>query len=624
MPLRGVAARWLSAALICTAVIAANMWIQPVTAGRVLFLPFYPAIMAVGFLCGAAPAAVSLLGIAVATDVLWMPPAGSLAIEQSSDRIALVLFLICGSVALTLAVFARRLLTEKQQAIEDSRNAEARFQVALRGSSIIAWACDADKRYTWVYNQGAGLRPEDFIGRRIGDVVAREQYAGYAEAVDRVLATARAERLPVTFEHEGELRHYLSNIDPVLDEAGRVVGLVGASMDVTEIRRTEEALRRSEEQLRLESRRKDEFLAILAHELRNPLAPARYAVRLLDPAESTSPQGMANARRIIDRQLSHMARLLDDLLDIARITRNAIEIRRDSLDLRAIIEGAVETAKPLADAVNVELELRQPSYPLPVRGDAARLNQVLANLLNNAIKYTDPGGHVLVVSETAEDRVRVRVEDDGIGIAPELLPRIFDLFTRGPSSPRGASGLGIGLTVANQIIALHEGRLEASSAGVGLGSRFTLELPFAAEAPALTEPLAEPEKVTVLGASSIRVLIVDDNVDAADALEQVLNSAGYQTKVAYEGVSALEIAELLRPSVILLDIGLPNLSGHEVARRVRSQPWGLSAQLIAITGWGDAEARRKTREAGFDEHLTKPVDPQQLLQLVARSTRNIA
>jgi len=624
VPLRGVAARWLSAALICTAVIAANMWIQPVTAGRVLFLPFYPAIMAVGFLCGAAPAAVSLLGIAVATDVLWMPPAGSLAIEQSSDRIALVLFLICGSIALTLAAFARRLLTEKQQAIEDSRNAEARFQVALRGSSIIAWACDADKRYTWVYNQGAGLRPEDFIGRRIGDVVAREQYAGYAEAVDRVLATARAERLPVTFEHAGELRHYLSNIDPVLDEAGRVVGLVGASMDVTEIRRTEEALRRSEEQLRLESRRKDEFLAILAHELRNPLAPARYAVRLLDPAESTSPQGMANARRIIDRQLSHMARLLDDLLDIARITRNAIEIRRDSLDLRAIVEGAVETAKPLADAVNVELELRQPSYPLPVRGDAARLNQVLANLLNNAIKYTDPGGHVLVVSETAEDRVRVRVEDDGIGIAPELLPRIFDLFTRGPSSPRGASGLGIGLTVANQIIALHEGRLEASSAGVGLGSRFTLELPYTAEVPALTEPLAEPEKVTVLGASSIRVLIVDDNVDAADALEQVLNSAGYQTKVAYEGVSALEIAELLRPSVILLDIGLPNLSGHEVARRVRSQPWGLSAQLIAITGWGDAEARRKTREAGFDEHLTKPVDPQQLLQLVARSTRNIA
>jgi CheY-like chemotaxis protein/two-component sensor histidine kinase len=320
---------------------------------------------------------------------------------------------------------------------------------------------------------------------------------------------------------------------------------------------------------------------------------------------------------MIERQLAHMARLLDDLLDVSRISRKAVEIRQDSLDLRSVIETAVDTARPLAGAVDVDLQLRQPEYPLPVSGDAARLNQVLANLLNNAVKYTNPQGHILVESARSNGHITIRVQDDGIGIPPELLPRIFELFAQGRSSPRGASGLGIGLTIAREIVVLHGGHMEAASAGVGLGSRFTVELPSAGETPALLEPLADPDKITVLGASSVRVLVVDDNVDAADSLAQVLSAAGYQTKVAYEGVSALQLAELLRPSIVFLDIGLPNLSGHEIARRLRSEPWGLNVRLVAITGWGHENDRKRSREAGFDEHLTKPVDPRQLLQLMA-------
>jgi two-component system CheB/CheR fusion protein len=722
--------------LICAFTLLANVWIQPATGGRAVFLPFYPAVMAVGFLSGAVPGAFALIFLAVATATLWMPPIGSMAILQPADRVAMLFFLVVGGLAVTAAVFARgqvitlqrtrarfslalsagrmalwdwdiatdkvsfsdsarslfgaswssademwssihpadrervtstirdalasssdftftarmqlpgrseirwlethgkihrdvegtRLsvtgvtvdVTEKQRAIEDSRTAELRFEVALRGSSIVAWACDTEKRYTWVYNQTDGLQPEDLIGRKIGELLTWRRTADYDDALDRVLASGRAERLPIRFERDGEFRYYLANIDPITDESGRVVGLVGAYMEITDIRRTEEALRRSEEALRLESRRKDEFLAILAHELRNPLAPARYALRLLDKADSAPPEALANARRIIDRQLAHMGGLLDDLLDVARITRNAIEIRHDYLDLRAVVEAAVETARPLAEAAELRLEVRQPPYSLPVRGDAMRLNQVLVNLLNNAAKYSDPGGHIHIESAAVDGYVTVRIEDNGIGISAELLPRIFDLFTRGPSSGRGTSGLGIGLTVANQIVALHRGRINVASAGTGMGSRFTVEVPRAEEMPALGEPLAEPDKVAVLGAANVRVLIVDDNADAADSLAQVLGIAGYQVKVAYEGFAALEAAEMLRPDIILLDIGLPNLSGHDIARRIRGRAWGRATRLIAITGWGSEEDRRKSREAGFDAHLTKPADPRELLQLLAQ------
>jgi signal transduction histidine kinase/ActR/RegA family two-component response regulator len=619
VPLTGQAARWLTGGLISTAVIAANFWVQSATGGRAVFLPFYPALMGVGFLSGVLPGLLALLIMTLAADWCWLSPNGSLAISDPTARTGLLVFVLLGGVALVMSGFAR-------QTVMALRRTRSRFSLALAAGQMA----------TWDWNVPTGKIAFSESARSLFGTLWCQTGSvwpiTHAEDVDRVRATverALAQQREYVFvgrmvRPDTRETRWIETYGRVLRSPdGRPVSVTGVSVDVTdkesaleERRRTEEALRRSEEELRLESRRKDEFLAILAHELRNPLAPARFATQLLEKSPPESPQA-EKARRMIERQLAHMARLLDDLLDVSRISRKAVEIRRDSLDLRSVIETAVDTARPLAAAVDVHLQLRQPEYPLPVSGDAARLNQVLANLLNNAIKYTDPQGHIHVESVRSNGHVTICVEDDGIGIAPELLPRIFELFTQGRSSSRGSSGLGIGLTVAREIVILHGGRLNAASAGVGLGSRFTIELPCAQEVPALLEPITAPEKIAVLGASSTRVLVVDDNVDAADALALVLSTAGYQTKVAYEGTSALELAELLRPSVVFLDIGLPNLSGHEIARRVRSEPWGLSVRLVAITGWGHENDRKRSREAGFDEHLTKPVDPRRLLQLMA-------
>jgi signal transduction histidine kinase/ActR/RegA family two-component response regulator len=619
VPLTGRAARWLAAVVISAGAIAINLWIQSVTGGRAVFLPFYPALMGAGFLSGAVPATFALLTMALAADVFWLAPTGSLAVADLNDRTALLFFLSLGALAVVMSVFARHTVIAL-------RRTRSRFSLALAAGQMATW--------DWNVQTGK-IGFSDSARSLFGTIWSQSGSVWpitHAQDVDRVRATVER-GLAALQEYvfisrmvrpdTGETRWIETYGRVQRSTDGRALSVAGVSVDVTdkeraleERRRTEEALRRSEEELRLESRRKDEFLAILAHELRNPLAPARFATQLLEKSPIDSAQA-ESARRMIERQLAHMARLLDDLLDVSRISRKAVEIRHDRLDLRSVIETAVDTARGLAAAVGVDLQLRQPEYPLPVSGDAARLNQVLANLLNNAVKYTNPQGHILVESVRSNGHITIRVEDDGIGIPPELLPRIFELFAQGRSSPRGSSGLGIGLTIAREIVVLHGGRMEAASAGIGLGSCFTIELPCAGETPALLAPLAEPEKITVLGASSTRVLVVDDNVDAADSLAEVLSAAGYQTKVAYEGVSALQLAELLRPSVVFLDIGLPNLSGHEIARRVRSEPWGLNVRLVAITGWGHENDRKRSREAGFDEHLTKPVDPRQLLQLMA-------
>jgi len=403
---------------------------------------------------------------------------------------------------------------------------------------------------------------------------------------------------------------------PLLGPDGTTFGASKVTRDITE-------RKRAEEELRATDRRKDALVATLAHELRNPLAPIRYATRLLEPG--VPAEMAADARRMIDRQLAQMARLLDDLLDVSRISRGALEIRREVLDLREVIESAVAAARPLAQATQLSLEVTPQSMPLPVTGDATRLGQVLGNLLNNATKYGSAGGHISVVSELDDSHVIVRVRDDGIGMSADLLPKIFDLFVQAePTGSRAAGGLGIGLSLARDLVHLHGGHIDAASGGLGRGSEFVVRLPRSAELPAMTESVAQPEKVRALGASGVSVLVVDDNRDAADALSRVLTLAGYQTEVAYEAAEALAIAASQHPDVVLLDIGLPDMSGHEVARRLRAEPWGAGMQLIAITGWGQEDDRRKSREAGFDEHLTKPVDPELLIGLIARSKRQVA
>jgi signal transduction histidine kinase/ActR/RegA family two-component response regulator len=495
-----------------------------------------------------------------------------------------------------------------------------RLEVVTSAMSVGVAQCNRQLEYVWAnpaYARGVSPSPErieQLQGRRIEDVLGHALFEHLEPHFMRVLGGERV-------EHEGPLgtgvdpsRWVHAAYTPLWNGDSLPIGWVAVISDLTERRALEE-------QLRDTNRRKDEFLATLAHELRNPLAPIRYATQLMKPG--TPPEMAADARRMIERQLAHMARLLDDLLDVSRITRGTLEIRRDALDLRGVLTHAVDAARALADAVEQKLRVEFPDYPLPVRGDETRLIQVIGNIINNAIKFSNAGGEILVSASIDDAMVIVRVRDTGRGISPELLPHVFDMFIQGePNSSQ--TGLGIGLALAKQMVELHGGRIEARSDGPRRGSEFRVLLPHVAELPAIQASLADATNVSVLGADRIRVLIVDDNVDAADALAQFLKLAGYQTRVAYEGRTAVEIAEILEPAVVLLDLGLPYLSGHEVARRLRALPWGRNACLIALTGWGQQDDVQRSRQAGFDEHLTKPVDPEVLLQRIMILTRSEA
>lgn len=471
------------------------------------------------------------------------------------------------------------------------------------------------------WNDGAGrllgYASDEIVGQSIDKIIPLELREKAKATRRRVAGGERLEHYEtVGVAKDGRAIPVSVRVSPILDRAGRIIGISQIIRDITERQRAEEALR-------LADRRKDAFLATLAHELRNPLAPIRYATRLLEPG--VPPEMASDAKRMIDRQLAHLARLLDDLLDASRVTRGVLEIRRERLDLREVIETAVGAARPLAEAAHQELTVSVPAEPLPVDGDAVRLAQIVGNLLHNATKYTPAGGHIALAISCAGDEVAVSVKDDGVGIAPEALANIFELFVQiDPVGTRAAGGLGIGLSLARDLVRLHGGGLEARSAGRGFGSEFTVRLPLARETPVLTESLAAPEKITALGASAVRVLIVDDNIDATTSLSYVLTLAGYQARVAHDGNQALAIADEVHPNVVLLDIGLPGISGHEVARRLRAQSGGTNLTLIAITGWGQEGDRAKSLEAGFDEHLTKPIDPETLLQRLSRAAQSVA
>ncbi|MET0553932.1 MAG: ATP-binding protein [Vicinamibacteria bacterium] len=372
--------------------------------------------------------------------------------------------------------------------------------------------------------------------------------------------------------------------------------------------------RQAREALRLADRQKDDFLATLAHELRNPLAPIRHAARISRMPRATEEQ-VAWSHGVIERQVEHMARLLDDLLDASRITRGKLELRRERLSLNESLAAAVETARPLVEGRGHRLTVALPAPPVTVDADPVRLAQVFGNLLTNAAKYTDPGGQIHVRARVAGDEVAVNVEDSGIGIAPEVLPRIFEMFSQATSAiERSEGGLGIGLALARGLVLLHQGRIEARSAGLGRGSEFVVTLPVAGlgatAAPAA--PSASPA-----GPHALRVLVADDNRDSADSLAVFLQISGHDVRTARSGREAVEMAAAFGPQVALLDIGMPGMNGYEVARHLRAQPGGDRLLLVAVTGWGQEEDKRLAREAGFDHHLRKPVDPDGLGRLLA-------
>ena len=373
------------------------------------------------------------------------------------------------------------------------------------------------------------------------------------------------------------------------------------------------------ERLREEDRRKDEFLAMLAHELRNPLAPIRNSVQILRMKSPAVPELMW-ARDVIDRQVQHMSRLVDDLLDVSRVGKGKIELRRDRVPLSAAVNSAVEACRPLVEEFGHQLSVSIPVEPIHLDADLTRLSQVIANLINNAIKYTEPKGRIWLIVDRDGEAAVIRVKDTGIGIAADMRERIFELFTQIDASfDHSKGGLGIGLTLARRLVEMHGGTIEAKSAGLGHGSEFIVRLPVAPDARSPSQPYPTSARDEV-AAGSVRILVVDDNRDAADTMAMLLGAKGHEVRVAYDGVEGIEAAAAFTPDIVLLDIGLPKLDGHGVARALRER-FGSSLLLIAVTGLGQEEDRRRSKSAGFDHHFTKPLDPAALDLLIAGFAR---
>jgi signal transduction histidine kinase len=386
-------------------------------------------------------------------------------------------------------------------------------------------------------------------------------------------------------------------------------------VDLAERKRLENALTAADQ-------RKDEFLAMLSHELRNPLAPIRNAVQIMGLKPLGDPH-LRHCRDVIERQVEHLSRLVDDLLDVSRITRGRLKLEKKPVEVATFVARAIETTEPLFDARGQRLHVSMPEERLIVDGDSTRLSQIVSNIFNNAAKYTPDSGHISLQIETASraggsaEEVLIRVKDDGTGIPPQMLPEVFDLFTQVDQAlDRSHGGLGIGLALVRKLVEMHGGKVEARSDGVGHGSEFFVRLPCRVEPVDVKGATGSAGDAIKRPVIRRRVLVVDDNEDSAETLALALQLEGYDVETAHGGQQALELAEGFLPEMVLLDIGMPGMDGYEVARSIRAQPWGADMLLIAQTGWGQEEDRRRTREAGFDAHMTKPLDHARLMSLM--------
>ncbi|HEX6704625.1 MAG TPA: ATP-binding protein [Albitalea sp.] len=497
---------------------------------------------------------------------------------------------------------------------------DLQFQRLLEKLPAAAYTCDAEGLITY-YNR----RAVELWGRapRLNDVVDRfcgsfklfgidgapiqhdgcwmalalrdgKEYNGHEIIVERP---------------DGSRLTALAHANPFTDDSGRVYGAVNVLVDITERKKVEEALHAAD-------RNKNDFLAMLAHELRNPLAPIRNGLQIMRIAGA--PSGVAaEAHTMMERQLGHMVRLIDDLLDMSRITKGKVKLQKERVEIAVVVQDAVETSRQLIDAAGHRLTVTLPPQPVFVNADRTRLAQVFANLLNNSAKYTPAGGHIELIAQRLGTDVTVTVKDDGTGIHADMLPRIFDPFMQVDRSlERSQGGLGIGLSLVKGLVQMHGGTVEARSEGHGHGSEFVVRLSNVIS-PAQADAAAD---VTAAGpgrASTYRVLVVDDNRDAALSLAMMLKIMGHDTRTVHDGEAAVAAAASFRPEVVLLDIGLPKMNGYDACRCIREHDGGKGVVLIALTGWGQDEDKRHSREAGFNFHMIKPVDPEALNKLLA-------
>ena len=508
-------------------------------------------------------------------------------------------------------------ITQRKRTEEALRESEAKFRTIADAMPQMIWSAtpDGSNDYAnerWI--EFAGVAPEELLGRNWMKLIPPDELPAIREA----WAASQRNGAPYEVEHHvrhhgGEWRWVLTRALPVRDEDGRILRWMGTMTDIHEQKTISE-------ELRLANSRKDEFLAMLAHELRNPLAPISTAAQILK-ISGNDPKRLAHASEVIGRQVRHMVELVDDLLDVSRVNRGLAELERVDVDMRAVIQGALEQARPLVERHRHALVEQLDTGMAVVTGDPKRLVQVLANLLTNAAKYTPEGGRIAVALALDADEVRVSVSDNGIGIEASLLPHVFDLFTQAKRTPdRAHGGLGLGLALVRSMVALHGGRVEAHSQGLGLGSRFTVILPRRRGATLRVQPPAgQVLDAARPAAEPRRVLIVDDNRDAAESLCVVLGAAGHQVAVEETPAAALRRAAAEPIDVYLLDIGLPGMDGHALVERLRTMPNAAGAHMIALSGYGQACDIEASRRAGFDAHLVKPVELEPLLALLAQA-----
>jgi PAS domain S-box-containing protein len=507
-------------------------------------------------------------------------------------------------------------ITERKRAEMEVHRTREQLQLVADTTPALIARYDRDRRLVWANKSYAvrfGKTPDQLVGSHLVDLVGPAVFRVIDPLCASVVAGKSVE-VEVELPYSSGPRWVHLSAAPTLDAAGAADGCVVVLTDVTDGRRLEQERERALNDLREVDRRKDEFLAMLAHELRNPLGPILNAAELLERLQPGDEHIAPETCKIIARQAKHMKRLLDDLLDASRVSRGKIELQKQRLDLNALLGQAVEVSRPIMIEKRHELSIVLAPQPMELEADPTRLLQVFDNLLSNAAKYTDPGGHIAIVVGVENGEAVVTVRDDGIGMTPDLLARAFDLFVQGTRSlDRSKGGLGIGLTLVQTLVRMHGGSVQAASEGPRRGSQLVVRLPLAPPLELHRGPPAAAPRAAV--GAPLRVLIVDDNLDAASLIEQLLRLAGHEVSVAHDGPAALAAAAATSQDVVLLDIGLPGMDGYAVAARLRAEGH-VGTALVALSGYGRQEDLRRSRDAGFDHHLVKPIDFGQLHKIV--------
>jgi PAS domain S-box-containing protein len=579
----------------------------PTLGEHAVYVTFVGAVLIITWLSGLGPGLFALV-LSVAVIVYsFLPPLNSFSISDSTDAVGLALFIIVVSICIGVTETLRAFHLTRATAL---RVSEERFRHLSEAIPSIVWTADRDGTITYANERWlryCGITREQNT-RGWPELVLHPD--DYQRCVDQWTRCLR-EGVPYEIEvrnrrHDGTYRWFVTRAVPWKNADGKVISWFGITTDIHEQKEMQDRLREAD-------RRKDEFLATLAHELRNPLAPMRNSLEVIRLAGERGESADA-AREIMERQLTQMVRLVDDLLDLSRITRGRIELRKSRFDLSVAVNDALEQCRPQLGERRHRVSFDPTAEPLPVEADGIRLAQVFTNLLSNACKYTPSGGEIWIRARRDGDDAVVTVKDAGIGIPPEALPHVFDMFSQVVYSQElTGGGLGIGLCLVRGIVEQHGGRVEARSDGPNCGSEFIVTLPLSKGAPRQAAPAGDgPTRAT----PRRRILVADDNQDSADSLAVMLSLMGHETETAYDGSEAVEKAAAFRPDVVLLDLGMPKLDGYQVARRIREQGWSNGVVLVALTGWGQEEDRIRAKSAGFDHHLTKPAHPDALVKLL--------